>query len=320
MNYVVKLNRTVSTGLARLLFTGEMCALVLTVGITAAQTVLANELTPPVTSTQSTPASIKLEGNLIQGGLAQVWLSQPATVVYKNHTLQTDSKGRLLIAFGRYDAKQQTLQIRYANGQSVEHEFSIAERQYDVQTINGLPKNKVTPDKATQEKIWQDIQKAKAARKINLPYAYFDSGYMWPVQKGIISGIYGSQRILNGYKKRPHLGIDIAAPTGTPLLAPADGQITLAENMELSGYTLMIDHGYGLRSTVMHLNKLLVTKGQLVKKGELVAEVGSTGRATGPHVHWGMSWFNERIDPGLVVYGPNLVKGYPVGSAEKSVP
>ncbi|WP_024850903.1 M23 family metallopeptidase [Hydrogenovibrio kuenenii] len=240
------------------------------------------------------------KGVLEQGGFVVLKVAPGFDVSYKHHMLKPDGEGRVLIGFSRNDRAKQTITLLENNGKKFKKTLKITKRSYTVQRINGLPKNKVSPDKATLKLIYHDIAEAKKARKINLPNPYFDSGFDWPT-KGIISGIYGSQRILNGKPRAPHLGVDIAAPQGTPLHAPADGKITLNESMVLSGNTVMIDHGYGLRSTVMHLHKVFVKQGELVKKGQVIGEVGQTGRATGPHVHWGMSWFNVRLDPSLLL-------------------
>ena len=255
-----------------------------------------------------TQAEIHVEkGALTQGGFA-ILKTQPGQVwQYHGHQLKADKKGYILIGFGR-DAQRKQVITRLQAGHPVEKVvLKIQPRHYTVQRINGLPKNKVTPDKKTLEKIWQDIRLAKQARRIVLPTPYFNSGFIWPTS-GIISGIYGSQRILNGHPRRPHLGVDIAAPVGRLVVAPADGEVTLAKNMVLSGHTLMVDHGWGLRSTMMHLHKMYVKEGQKVKKGEPIGEVGQTGRATGPHVHWGMSWFNTRLDPSLAILSTPTLK------------
>lgn len=248
----------------------------------------------------ATPAMTVEAGKLEQGGFVILKVAPGTTVEYKKHHLQPDASGRVIIGFSRDDKAHQQVRLVEKSGQVLKEALTISTRKYSIQRINGLPKNKVTPDKKTLNQIWKDILKAKKARKIQLPAAYFDSGFDWPT-KGIISGVYGSQRVLNGHPRRPHLGVDIAAPEGTPLHAPADGKITLNEDMVLSGHTVMIDHGYGLRSTVMHLHKVFVKDGDLVKKGQVIGEVGQTGRATGPHVHWGMSWFNVRLDPSLAI-------------------
>ncbi len=241
-----------------------------------------------------------ISGTAKQGGFVVLQIPKQAKIEYKKVKIKADQQGRVLIAFSRDDKAKQTFKLTTSNGKNSQQTIKIATRKYNEQKINGLPKNKVTPDKKTSEKIWQDILKARKARKITLPKAYFTSGFSWPAT-GIISGVYGSRRILNGKAKRPHYGVDVAAPKGAGLYAPADGKITLNENMELSGKTVMIDHGYGLRSTVMHLSEVMIKKGQLVKKGQLIGKVGMTGRATGPHVHWGMSWYKVRLDPALAI-------------------
>lgn len=241
-----------------------------------------------------------LSGHAKQGGFVVLKIDNQATITYKDKKLKPDEQGRVLIAFSRDDKEEQVFKLTRESGKVVYPRIKIATRSYHEQRIDGLPKNKVTPDKKTSNQIWQDILQARKARKIVLPTAYFDSGFIWPA-KGIISGVYGSRRVLNGKPKRPHFGVDIAAPKGTPLYAPADGKITLLEDMVLSGKTLMIDHGYGLRSTMMHLSAFAVKTGDYVKKGQLIGKIGMTGRATGPHVHWGMSWYNVRLDPTLTL-------------------
>ena len=241
-----------------------------------------------------------LSGNAKQGGFVILQVDKNATIKFKDKIINPDSKGRVLIAFSRDDKAEQIFKLTKASGKVIYPRIQIATRQYKEQKINGLPKNKVTPDKKTSKKIWEDIKKARKARNIVLPIPYFNSGFVWPTE-GIISGVYGSRRILNGKPKRPHYGVDIAAPRGTPIYSPADGKITLRESMELSGNTVMIDHGYGLRSTMMHLSKFSVKEGDLVKQGDLIGEIGTTGRSTGPHLHWGMSWYKVRLDPALTV-------------------
>ena len=166
------------------------------------------------------------------------------------------------------------------------------------------------------KRIQKEIALVKSVRKKNDPRTDFSQSFIWPVI-GRISGVYGSQRVYNGTPRsphygsqrilndkprRPHYGVDIAAPTGTPVKAPADGLVSLAyDDMFYSGGTLIIDHGHGLSTTYMHLHKLLVKEGQRVKQGDVVAQVGATGRVTGPHLHWGMNGFDTRLDPALLV-------------------
>ena len=255
-------------------------------------------------------ASLSVEkGVLAPGGFVVLKTEPESEWQFQHRTVKADKTGRLLVGFGR-DAKLTQTFKRFNRHKLLEkHTFKLMPRHYTVQRINGLPKNKVTPDKVTLARIWRDIKLAKQTRRIKLPTPYFESGFIWPTS-GIISGVYGSQRILNGHPRRPHLGVDIAAPKGQLIVAPADGKVTLAKKMELSGNTLMIDHGWGLRSTLMHMHKMYVKKGELVKKGQPIGEVGQTGRATGPHLHWGMSWFSTRLDPSLSLLAkPSLKPG-----------
>lgn len=135
------------------------------------------------------------------------------------------------------------------------------------------------------------------ARQHRDNHAYYAQGFTWPA-KGRISGVYGSQRVLNGKPRNPHFGLDIAAPDGTEVFAPADGLVTLTHpDMLLSGGTIILDHGQGLSSTFLHLSKILVEAGAFVKQGDLIALIGSTGRASGPHLDWRMNWLDRRVNP-----------------------
>lgn len=253
--------------------------------------------------------SVAVHGELRPGGYGVVQAPVGSVVRYNGRSIRVDELGQLPIGFAR-DQRQAVVEIQLPDGRRIERSVVLTPRQYDIQRINGLKKQHVSPDKETLKRIRADIAKAKAARQLFLrqPKGWLQRPFVWPTG-GIISGVYGSQRILNGQPRRPHFGVDIAAPRGTPVYAPAEGKVTLAASMVLSGNTLMIDHGYGLRSTFMHLNRLLVKPGSWVKKGQQVGEVGATGRATGPHLHWGMSWFNVRLDPALFVGAPTLKKG-----------
>lgn len=243
--------------------------------------------------------AFELQGEAVQGAWAKVLVEPHAEVVLGQNRMQADERGVALIAFSRDAKPQKTLTVINGQGQKQKHTLSVKQRDYIIQRIDGLPPRHVTPDEQTLAKIRQDRQKAIEARKINLPTAYFEQGFQWPAE-GWVTGIYGSQRILNGHARAPHMGVDIAGPTGTPIYAPAAGEVTLVESMELSGNTIFIDHGYGLRSDFMHLEDTLVSVGDRVEKGQKFATMGATGRATGPHLHWGMSWFNIRLDPALM--------------------
>jgi murein DD-endopeptidase MepM/ murein hydrolase activator NlpD len=158
----------------------------------------------------------------------------------------------------------------------------------------------VTPSEADLARIRADAAKVAAARAIDRPEPPFESGYAWPA-RGIITGVYGSQRILNGEPRRPHFGIDIAAPTGTPVTAAADGVVAMADDLYFTGGTVILNHGYGLTTTYSHMQDVWVVEGQALRQGEPLGTVGATGRATGAHLDWRVNWFDQRLDPALLV-------------------
>jgi murein DD-endopeptidase MepM/ murein hydrolase activator NlpD len=209
--------------------------------------------------------------------------------------------GRFIFGFGRDAAAKATLEVAAPDGSVTTQELKIGRRDYDIQRIDGIAKDYVSPPEEVLARIRADSEAAAKARAADRPETDFDSGFTWPAL-GPISGVYGSQRILNGEPRQPHYGVDIAGPVGTPVTAPADGVITLAHpDMYFSGATLIIDHGHGLSSTFLHLEKIEVTEGQRVRQGEVVALMGKSGRVTGPHLDWRMNWRDERIDPTLLV-------------------
>jgi murein DD-endopeptidase MepM/ murein hydrolase activator NlpD len=189
--------------------------------------------------------------------------------------------------------------------------LDVAPREYDIERVDGLPPRTVTPDPEALERIREEaalVSNARARRDARTDYA---DGFAWPAG-GRISGVYGSQRVLNGEPRRPHYGLDIAAPTGSPVYAPADGVVTMVHpDMYFSGGTIVLDHGQGLSSSFLHLSRTLVEAGQTVRQGDLIAEIGATGRASGPHLDWRMNWLNRRVDPQL------LVEGEPPPAAEE---
>lgn len=164
-------------------------------------------------------------------------------------------------------------------------------------------KKTVNVPESALPRIRKEVRATKKARKVDSELQYFLQKFIWPAQ-GIISGVYGSRRYYNGVPKRPHFGVDIAAPQGSAVIAPASGVITLVyENMYFSGGTVIMDHGHGISSTFIHLHKAHVKVGDAVKQGQLIAEIGSTGRSTGPHLDWRMNWFDQRLDPQLLMDG-----------------
>jgi len=257
--------------------------------------------------TLATPAlaedSITLAGVLSQGGLARGEAPPGTILVLDGRAVRVALDGEFILGFGRDAPVRMTLTATFPDGRTSTREISLEKREYEIQRINGLPPQMVTPDPALMTRIKAELDKVHGVRKIDSDQLGFESTLEWPVT-GPISGVYGSQRILNGEPRAPHLGVDIAAPIGTPIHADSAGTVTLAEHdLYFTGGTVIVDHGYGLSSIYQHMSRLDVTVGQHIEQGDLVGAVGATGRVTGPHLHWGMSWYDVPIDPQLLA-GP----------------
>ncbi len=245
---------------------------------------------------------VVLEGPLIQGGLVRGQVEPGQTVTLDGEAVATTEDGRFVIGFGREHPPQAILRIS-GSASVFERTLAIEAREYQTQHIKGLPKKMVTPNPEDLARIKRDQAEVRAARSVHSALRGFLESFRWPAA-GIITGVYGSRRVLNGEPRNPHYGIDIAAPAGTPVLAPASGQITLAHpDMYYTGATLILDHGLGVSSTFLHLQDIGVAVGQTVVAGEQIGRVGSSGRSTGPHLDWRINWFGVRVDPALLV-GP----------------
>ena len=206
-----------------------------------------------------------------------------------------------LIGFGRDAPAQTKLVVTFTDGSREWRELKVGQRKYKIQRIDGLPPRKISPSEEDLARIHRESASIKEARTKDDARTDFLKGFIWPA-KGRISGIYGSQRILNGEPRRPHYGLDIAAPVETPVVAPASGIVTLTHpDMFYSGGTLILDHGHGLSSTFIHLHRILVKEGQYVRQGDVIAEIGATGRVTGPHLDWRINLFKRRLDPQLIL-------------------
>ena len=246
---------------------------------------------------------IEFEGSLTQGGL--IWGTVPpgSRVTLDGETLDVLQAGTTIAGFGRNAAA--TAELVVEGGADVcRQTLQITPRQYAVQRVQGVPQKTVTPPPEQLERIRREqalVNAAKAQRLLRpdlLQSAL--AGFQWPTV-GPISGVYGSQRYYNGTAGNPHYGVDVAVPTGTAVLAPAAGLVTLAEpDLFYSGGTVILDHGFRFSSAFLHMSKVLVEAGEEVNSGDVIGEVGATGRATGPHLDWRMSWRNHRIDPQLL--------------------
>ena len=248
--------------------------------------------------------ALELDGRLMQGGMVVGTAAPGSKVTLDGKPVAVTPDGRFVIGFGRDHSASALLVVTGPDGATATEALAIAAREYEIQRIDGLPPGKVGGfDEETLARIRRDNAQVAAARAMNTAGAHFLDGFIWPVQ-GRISGVYGSQRILNGEPRQPHFGIDIAAPTGTPVVAPVAGTVTLAARDHFfTGGIVIVDHGMGVSSTLFHLNTVDVTVGQEVARGERIGSVGATGRATGPHLDWRINWFDERLDPRLVA-GP----------------
>lgn len=251
--------------------------------------------------------SLELSGELVQGGLVVGKVSPGERVELMGRKIRVDGDGLFVFGLGRDAPPQLDVLTRNGSEKPQHHRFTVKQRTYQEQRVNGVPQQTVTPPKEVLERIRREAALVEKARTGDDPRVDFLSGFRKPLE-GPITGVYGSRRIYNGTPGNPHYGLDIAAPTGTNVFAPAPGVVKLVhKDMFYSGGTLIIDHGHGISSTFIHLSDVLAKEGQVVTPGDLIARVGATGRATGPHLDWRINWFDVRLDPAVVL------KSFPAG-------
>ncbi|HSG61564.1 MAG TPA: M23 family metallopeptidase [Pseudomonadales bacterium] len=242
-------------------------------------------------------------GEWRQGGLIWGYLPQGVTLRLDGAPVDQAQDGLFVFGFGRDAAAEATLTLLRNDDLIATTTVNVAPQDYRIQRVEGVPQRTVTPSEEDQERIRREAALVNAARAQSIPEGLFIEPFIWPTQ-GPITGVFGSQRVYNGVPGRPHFGVDVGVPKGTPVSAPARGVIVLAEpDLFYSGGTVIIDHGMGVSSSMLHLSRVDVQVGQRVAQGEKIGEVGATGRATGPHLDWRMNWRNTRIDPYLIV-GP----------------
>jgi hypothetical protein len=251
---------------------------------------------------QSPPANaVELTGHLAQGGLVTGRTNPGAKVLLGDRAVLVGEDGLFVFGFGRDQAPTAQLTIIQPDGATEQQTLTVEQRKFDIQRIDNMEQAKVTPNPADLARIKSDQEKINAVRGDATPAEDFLVPFIWPAQ-GPISGVYGSQRILNGEPRAPHYGLDIAAPEGSPVIAPAPGIVRLvASDFFLTGGTVIIDHGFGVQSVFIHMIAVQAKNGTRVQQGELIGHVGQTGRATGPHLHWGMNWLDVRLDPAFWV-------------------
>lgn len=255
---------------------------------------------------QATAQCLELSQPLQQGSLVWSTVDPGSAVLLDGETVAVLPDGSTMFGFGRDAGPQASLVVTATNNSgSCQQTLEIHQRNYRISRVDGVPAQTVTPPKEQLERIRRERTLVVHAKSQRLPRPELIKdlikGMQWPLV-GRISGVYGSQRIYNGVPNNPHYGVDIARPTGSPVIAPSRGVVTLAEpDLFFSGGTVILDHGYGLSSSFLHLSQVHVKPGQEIKRGDLLGEVGATGRATGPHLDWRMSWLDRRIDPQLLL-------------------
>jgi biotin carboxyl carrier protein len=244
-------------------------------------------------------ACIELSAQPRQGALLWGTVAPGTKVTLNQELLGVSHEGVVVFGLGR-DARESAI-LRTESEYSCEQVLKVAKREYRIQQVDGVPQRTVTPDAKHLDRILREARLVKKSRLVNTPRSDFLKGFHWPLH-GPITGVYGSQRVYNGTRGRPHFGVDIAAPAGTQVSAPAPGRVVLAEkDLFFSGGTLIIDHGMEVFSSYLHLSKILVSVGDWVEPGMMLAAVGATGRVTGPHLDWRMNWRDQRVDPQLLV-------------------
>jgi len=248
--------------------------------------------------------AVELPASATQGGLVAGRVARGCTVEFAGRSLRLAADGGFVFGLGRDAPPSVDVTVRDPGGRTMIRSLAVAPRKWRVEHVDGVPQSTVTPAPDIAARIAREQARVMQARLRDDAREDFRAGFAWPAQ-GRISGVYGSQRILNGTPKDPHYGLDIAAATGTPALAPAAGIVSFAApDLYLTGGTVVIDHGHGLSSTFIHLSRVEVRVGERVAQGQRFGAIGMTGRASGPHLHWGMNWFDVRLDPGLVVQPP----------------
>lgn len=252
-----------------------------------------------------TLGDLTLQGNFKQGGMVIGKVPAGTMVEYEGRLLPLTAQGEFVLGFGRDEALGQTITQVSKTGKRASYPFKLTQREYDVQRVEGVPARTVNPDAKHLKRIQEEAGQVKVARDADTDLAGFLQTFKWPV-RGPITGVYGSQRVYNGEPRRPHFGLDIAAPRGAEIMAPADGVVSLAHgDMFFSGGTMIIDHGHGISTSYLHMSKLLVKDGDPVKQGQVIGLVGASGRATGPHLCWRLNWYQERLDPQLLMPAPS---------------
>ena len=245
--------------------------------------------------------AVEFKGKFEQGSFILGKTEPGSKVFIDKRKIRVSDQGFFAFGLDRDRKNDVTIKI-HKDGKLITIYKKVLKREYKIQRIYGLPPKQVTPPPEVYERIKKDNKLIGEARSLDTSYDFFKDKFIYPLEKYIITGVYGSQRILNGKPRRPHYGIDFHAPEGTPVKAMMNGEVTLAENdMYFTGGTLIFDHGHGISTLFMHMKDIHVKVGQKVKKGEIVGTLGKSGRATGPHLDIRLNWFNVKLDPATIL-------------------
>ena len=284
-------------------------------GLICLAAVIAWALVPPMAAAQKGGLPFSLSGRVIQGGLVigRTLSGARVTLVIKRkfwwekarkrvrEMLPLTGDGRFVFGLGREAPPTAILEITLPGGRRLTHLLRIRQRRFAVQRINRVQRKYVTPPKHLTARIKREFRMVVNARKRISNRQDFAARFKWPVA-GRISGVYGNQRYYNGVPKSPHFGVDLVAPRGAAVRAPVAGVVILTHHLFFAGKTVMLDHGHGVTTTYIHLHKILVVPGDVVRQGQPIGLVGTTGRSTGPHLHWGMNWKQIRLDPAQMMH------------------
>tara|TARA_B100000963_G_scaffold351508_1_gene363177 strand:- start:2839 stop:3642 length:804 start_codon:yes stop_codon:yes gene_type:complete len=240
--------------------------------------------------------AIEFEGKFLQGHYIVGITNPSAKIIIDKKEVKVSNDGYFVFGIDR-DRKFDLIITKIQNGKKEKIIKKVLKRKYNIQRIDGLEESKVTPPESVYKRIKDENNKIGKARSINSDLSFFKNQFIMPVE-GIISGVYGSQRILNGKPKWPHYGIDIAAKQGTMIKSSGSGTVTMAEDdLYYTGGTIIMDHGHGISTIYSHLENVMVSVGDKINQGDIIGTVGSTGRSTGPHLDFRINWFQTRLDP-----------------------